>query len=98
VVSRLDRPIEWVKYKNSNKKFGEFRESAGKVFFGLLNLFQQLKNAYGAIEKIRQRSAVNLRHLYGTGYKSASSEFGSLHYSRVLRAVTHPDFITPPNK
>jgi hypothetical protein len=49
-VGRLDRPNKWVKFKIPTKIW-RFRESAGKEFFGLLNLFKQLKNSNGAIEK-----------------------------------------------
>jgi hypothetical protein len=47
---------------------------------------------------MRQQIRLNLRH-YGTGYKSANSACGSLHSSRVHRAVPHPDVISlPTNK
>jgi hypothetical protein len=47
---------------------------------------------------MRQPIRLNLRH-YGTGYKSANSACGSLHSSRVHRAVSHPDAISlPKNK
>ncbi len=47
---------------------------------------------------MRQRIRLNLR-LYGTGYKSANFACGSLHSSRVHRAVPHPDVISlPTNK
>jgi hypothetical protein len=42
--------------KKFQQKIWGVRERAGKGFFGLLNLFKQLKNTYGAIEKSANES------------------------------------------
>jgi hypothetical protein len=44
-------PSEGLNIFTFQQNIGEVREYAGKVFFGKLNLFKQLKNATGVYEK-----------------------------------------------